>query len=167
MVRTDRATAEVTVRPATPDDRDRILEWANDPVARAAGFHPRPIEPAEHARWFAGRLAHPATGRIWIGLLEGAPIGIVRFERAPDGPFIVSIALDQAARGRRLSQPLLDAGLAVAREAFPGVRFRAWIKADNGPSLALFRGAHFLAPTRRPPEIPAGAAADVVVLERD
>jgi RimJ/RimL family protein N-acetyltransferase len=157
----------VTVRPATPDDRDRILEWANDPVARAAGFHQRPIAPDEHARWFAGRLAHPATGRIWIGLLDGAPIGIFRVEREEDGPLIVSIALAPVARGRRLSLPLLDAGLAAAREAFPGVGFRAWIKVDNGPSLSLFRGAHFVAPIRRPTEIPAGAGADVVVLERD
>jgi UDP-2,4-diacetamido-2,4,6-trideoxy-beta-L-altropyranose hydrolase len=165
MVRMDRAA--VTVRPAVPDDRDRILEWANDPVARAAGFHPQPIAPDEHARWFAGRLAHPATGRIWIGRLDGEPIGIIRVEREADGSLIVSIALALVARGRRLSAPLLDAGLAVAREAFPGARFRAWIKADNGPSLALFRGAHFVAPTRRSSEIPAGAATDVVVLERD
>lgn len=157
----------VTVRPATPDDRDRILEWANDPVARAAGFHPNPIAPDEHARWFAGRLARPATGRIWIGLLDEAPIGIVRVELELDGPLIVSIALAPEARGRRLSPPLLDAGLAAARDAFPGVRFRAWIKADNGPSLALFRGAGFAAPAQRPLEIPAGAAANVVVLERD
>jgi RimJ/RimL family protein N-acetyltransferase len=159
--------AAVTVRPATPDDRDRVLEWANDPVARAAGFHPRPIAPDEHARWFAGRLAHPATGRVWIGLLDGAPIGIVRVEREAEGPLIVSIALAPDARGRRLSPPLLEAGLAAAGEAFPGGRFRAWIKADNRPSLALFQGARFVAPAQRPSEIPAGAAADVVVLERD
>jgi RimJ/RimL family protein N-acetyltransferase len=160
-------TETLTVRAATPADRDRILDWANDPVARAAGFHQRRIEPDEHQRWFDARLAHPATGRIWIGLLDATSIGIVRFEQAPDGPFVVGIALDPAARGKRLSRPLLDAGLTAAREAFPHARFRAWIRADNAPSLALFRGVGFVSPARPPTAVPAGAPGDVVVLERD
>ena len=160
-------TAALTVRAATPEDLDRILEWANDSAARAASFNPRAILPEENQRWFAARLADPATGRIWIGFLGEVPIGVVRFERAADGPLIVSISVDQAVRGCRLSRPLLDVGLIAAREAFTGARFRAWIRPESGPSLALFRGAGFAPPAEPPSLSPVGAGGDAVVLELD
>ena len=157
------------VRPASPDDEALILAWANDPAARAAGFQAEPIEPDIHHRWFSKRLARPAAGRIWIGLDDGdeRPIGVVRAEMAGDGALVVSITLDPAERGLGTSRPLLEAGLAAARTAFPGKQFRAWIRPDNRPSLALFRGAGFVPPQRSPTVAPAGADPDAVILELD
>lgn len=156
----------ITVRPAEPDDERRILDWANDPVTRAAGFSPEPIAAEVHHAWFERRLADPGLGRIWIGLEDGRPIGVVRIEPAADGPLVVSIALDPAERGHGRSGPLLDAGLAAARAVLPGATFRAWIRPDNRPSLALFDRAGFRPPAVRPRE-PAGAGPDAVVVERD
>lgn len=156
----------ITVRQAEPGDERRILDWANDPAARAAGFATEPIPPEIHHAWFARRIADPGIGRIWIGLDDGRPIGVIRVEPAADGPLVVSIALDPAERGHGRSGPLLAAGLAAARSAVPGATFRAWIRADNHPSLALFARAGFRPPADRPAE-PAGAGPDAVVLERD
>jgi RimJ/RimL family protein N-acetyltransferase len=157
----------IAVRPASAEDEQRILAWANDPVARASGFRPEPITPDAHHRWFAARLAEPDTCRIWIGLDGQQPIGVVRVEQDADGFLVVSIALDPAQRGRGKSRPLLEAGLDAARAAFPEPRFRAWIRDDNRASLALFEGSGFEAPRSRLPTTPPGAGTEAVVLERD
>jgi len=156
----------VSVRPATARDRDRLLDWANDPVTRAAGFSLDRIDPEAHRQWFARRLAEPDQGRIWIGRLGRRTIGVIRVDRAPDHSLAVGIALDPAARGRGLSRPLLEAGLAAARVVFPGSTFRAWIRADNAASLSLFRAAGFVPAMSRALTKPTGASRDVVVLER-
>jgi UDP-2,4-diacetamido-2,4,6-trideoxy-beta-L-altropyranose hydrolase len=156
----------VTVRPATADDEALLLEWANEPAARAAGFSPDPIPPDVHHRWLAGRLADPTVGRIWIGEEGGRPVGMVRVEPADDDVLVVSVAIARDARGSGRSRPLLDAGLAAARNAEPGRRLRAWIRPTNAASMRLFRGAGFAQPAVRP-VAPEGAPPDVVVLERD
>lgn len=134
----------VRVRPATPDDGDRLLAWANDPLTRAAGFHPGSIEPAEHRVWLAARLASPST-RLFIGLVDDQPVGQVRFERDEDGGAEVSIAVAPEARGRGLGRRLLDAGLDAARSdsSFAVHSFVARIRPDNAASIRLFGGAGF------------------------
>jgi RimJ/RimL family protein N-acetyltransferase len=156
----------VTVRPAGADDERLLLEWANDPAARAAGFSPDPIPPDVHHRWLARRLVDPSVGRIWIGEEDGRPIGMVRVEPADDDVLVVSVAVAREVRGSGRSRPLLETGLAAARTAEPGRRFRAWIRPSNGASVRLFRGAGFARPAVRP-VAPEGAPPDVVVLERD
>jgi UDP-2,4-diacetamido-2,4,6-trideoxy-beta-L-altropyranose hydrolase len=156
----------VRVRAAGPGDRDRLLEWANDPVTRAAGFHAEAIPADVHEQWFARRLADPAAGRIWIGVAAGRPAGVMRVDRAPDDALVVSITLAPEARGKGQSGALLGAGLAAARRAYPGAHFRAWIRVGNTVSSALFERAGFQPPTS-PPERPAGAPGDFIVVERD
>jgi RimJ/RimL family protein N-acetyltransferase len=156
----------VRVRAAGPGDRDRLLEWANDPVARAAGFHVETIPADVHERWFARRLADRTTGRIWIGLVARRPIGVVRVDRSSDDAWVVSIVLAPEERGKGRSAPLLQVGLAAARQAFPGAHFRAWVRAGNAASIALFKRAGFRPPARRP-ERPAGTPDEFIVVERD
>ena len=163
---TSRTVADIAVRPAATADRDLLLAWANQPTTRAAGFHRRAISAKEHQAWLDRVLAEPSRRRIWIGRDGTRDIGVVRVELTPDGCLEVSIALDVTARGAGRSRSLLAAGLAAARSAFPGLRFRAWTRPDNEPSLALFRGAGFEVPARRPAS-PAEAPSDAIVLERD
>jgi RimJ/RimL family protein N-acetyltransferase len=157
----------VVVRPVGPRDRDRLLAWANDPETRSASFSGDQIASDEHRRWLARRLSDPAAGRIWVGRSHGRLIGVVRVDRASDGSLVVGVALDRGERGKGRSRPLLEAGLAAARAAFPGARFRAWIRPENAVSLALFSGAGFEPRVARPSPAPRGAPPDVVVLERD
>jgi len=46
----------VRLRRATASDADLLLDWANDPVTRAASFHPDPIDRSGHVRWLAARV---------------------------------------------------------------------------------------------------------------
>ena len=148
-------TVEIELREATERDRDLLLSWAQDPVIRSAGFSVDPITAEEHAAWFASRLGSRGAARIWIGLDADRPMGVFRVERATDGALVISISVAPDQRGRGRSRPLLEAGLRATRAAFGAVRFRAWIRADNAPSLALFVGAGFEAPSVPPPAGPA------------
>jgi len=138
------ALDKVVLRPATIDDADLLLTWANDPASRAASFSSRPIEPSEHATWLAGRLADAACA-IWIGLAaaETRPIGVVRFERDGDGIADVSVAVAPDARGLGFGSALLHAGLDAARATLRPRAFRAWVKLGNEPSIRLFEAAGF------------------------
>jgi len=131
----------VTLRLAEPGDRDLILLWANEPATRAASFHPAIIDLAVHERWFAARLASP-DGRIWIGEMDGRPIGQVRVIRIA-GRGEISISLAAEVRGRGLARPLLTAALAETERDLGLRTFVAAVRHGNAASLALFRGADF------------------------
>lgn len=134
----------IVLRPATPADEDLLLEWANDPLTRAAGFRPRPITGDEHRRWFADRL-RSTTGRILIGVVEGAAVGQIRLDRLPDGRIEIGIAVAPAMRRRGLGRALvrlaMDHGRRDAELRASG--FVARIRPDNAASIAIFSDAGF------------------------
>lgn len=149
--------ARVRVRPAVAADADLLLDWANDPDARAASLTPGPIERAGHVRWLEGILASDRAG-LWIGLagdVAGAggagaggagaerPIGQVRVVVDERGDGEVSVSLAAEARGRGLSVPLLQAGLAAAAMTLPVTTFVAHVRPANEPSRRLFLRAGF------------------------
>jgi RimJ/RimL family protein N-acetyltransferase len=137
-----------------PADEARLLDWANDPGTRAASRRHDPIPAPDHHRWLERTLASPDDARLWIGELDGAPIGVVRFERRAPMAVEVAITVAPAARGRGLARPLLDAGVAAARAAFGPVTILADVLSDNEASLALFTGAGFTTTAAAPPSSP-------------
>jgi RimJ/RimL family protein N-acetyltransferase len=134
----------VTVRPASEADQELLLHWANDPTTRGNSFHPETIDPASHRRWLGARLGS-STSRILIGLEGGRPIGQVRLDRHMDDVVEVAISVAPEARGRGLGRKLLAAGLeAGMRDVALSARgYRARIRPENAPSIALFRHAGF------------------------
>ena len=135
----------ITVRLATADDAALLLDWANDPTTRTAGFHRDAIDPATHRRWLAARLTS-STSRLYVGLDGERPIGQVRLEGAPDGRVEVGISVAAEARGRGIGHDLLRAGLEAGR-ADPDLRvdvYVARVRPDNAASIALFTGSGFL-----------------------
>jgi [ribosomal protein S18]-alanine N-acetyltransferase len=112
-----------------------------------------PIDRRTHVAWLAARLAAP-TCRIWIGSTGGVPSGVVRFEIDADGRAVVSIAVDAAARGHGIGRVLLRQGLDAARAELRHAGFRAWVRADNAASIALFGSAGFAPSAAIPPAAP-------------
>jgi RimJ/RimL family protein N-acetyltransferase len=132
----------VSVRLAGSGDRDLLLAWANDPSTRAASFNPAPIDPATHEAWFARRLSM-TDGRIWIGVVDGRPIGQVRVDRDSNGRGEVSISVAEEERGRGFARKLLLAGMAAAGRELGVTTLVALIRPENTRSLALFRKVGF------------------------
>jgi UDP-4-amino-4,6-dideoxy-N-acetyl-beta-L-altrosamine N-acetyltransferase len=66
---------DVTLRPITPEDRDRLLDWRNLPEIARWMYSDHRISPEEHARWFTHALSDPARC-YWIIQLDGRPVGL-------------------------------------------------------------------------------------------
>lgn len=132
----------VTVRPAVGTDRDRYLEWANDPAVRASAFSPDPIPRRAHARWFARRTADP-DAHLLVGLdASGLPVGQVRLEREGSA-WVTDVSVAREHRGRGLAAPLLRTGVAWLLHATGGARVVARIRVENGASRRAFARAGF------------------------
>lgn len=132
------------LRAARAEDAAILLEWANDPAARAASFAREPITWSTHVAWLASVLGDE-NRRLWIAEEAGVPVGQVRVDRTPDGVGVVSIGLAPQARGRGVGTEVLRLGLAAAARELTVRRARAVVLTANLPSRRLFEGAGFVA----------------------
>jgi len=136
----DLEEAPLELRDALPSDRERLLEWANDPATRAASFSSALIGPEEHASWFESSLAN-AQRRLFIACCAGMEVGVVRIDR--DGRTAeVSLQVAPVHRGRGLARAMLAALDRRANEL--GVRrWTARVKPANLASLRAFEAAGY------------------------
>jgi RimJ/RimL family protein N-acetyltransferase/ubiquinone/menaquinone biosynthesis C-methylase UbiE len=132
----------VSLRPARGDDGDRLLKWRNEPAVRAASRSTQAITPAEHADWFARRLADPNT-RIFIVEYEGEAAGQVRVDRLDSDRGEIHIALAAEVRGRGLAAEALRAAARLGTDELRLARIEANVRAGNEPSLRAFARAGF------------------------
>jgi RimJ/RimL family protein N-acetyltransferase len=127
----------VALRDATSEDCEQIWSWNFAPDVRARSKRSEAVAFAEHARWFARRIA---DGRepIWVIEAQGTPAGVIRLDIVGSGLSRISIALAPEARGRGIGR---SAVAAVCRTcAAPIV---AEIFADNLASRACFEACGF------------------------
>lgn len=130
------------VRPAAPDDCDKLLEWRNAPHVRAASRETAVIGLADHRAWYQRTLA--ASDRwLLVGDVEGVETGVVRFDRIEPDVAEVSIYTSPAARPGD-GTALLAAAEAWLAEAQPDMQaVQAEYRADNLPSRTLFSNAGY------------------------
>lgn len=133
------AGAPLRLRPARADDEALTLRWANDPAVRAQGFHPEPIAPEAHARWFGARLADPRRRLLVAEAPNGVPVGQARLDQAEEG-WEIGYLLDPDFRGFGLGGVLVRAALATAPGATP---LLARVKPGNEASARVFRRLGF------------------------
>lgn len=135
-------TGPLRLRTATMDDAELLLGWRNEPATRDASFDTRPIDSRNHRDWLAQQLGSPSA-RIWIGLVDNAPVGTVRY--AIDGPTAtVSVAIAAERRSAGIGARLISMG--CTRLAMEGTvrTIDAWIRRGNVASEAAFRRACFI-----------------------
>lgn len=131
------------MRHVAPEDADILLSWRNDPTTRSASLTSAEIDRPAHIAWLDRTIADP-TRALFIGELDGTPIGTVRFDRDESDAAEASITVAPAHRGRRLSLPLLRAGLeSYAADASSTTLILARIREENTASRALFAAAGF------------------------
>ena len=134
---------QLAFRAATAADEALLLEWANDPQARALAFQPQRILPRQHHAWFAARLARPQACLILIATSHaGTPVGMVRFERE-QAHWVISYSLDAAFRGWGHGPRLLAGALQQLQQRFGPSQVQGWVRRDNAASLRVFRALAF------------------------
>jgi predicted dehydrogenase len=133
---------EVALRAAAAEDRDRLRAWRNEPAVRAASRSPDEVPAADHAAWFARRLADPDT-RIFIVEHRGAPGGTVRVDRLRGDRGEIHVALAPEVRGRGLAAPALRQAAERGARELRLATVEANVREDNAPSLRAFARAGF------------------------
>ena len=132
------------LRAADAGDRDRLLEWRNDPATREASRQTAAVEAGEHEAWLEAVLAD-ADRHLLIAEDGGDPVGQIRFDRDRAYRYEISVGLAPAARGRGLGSDLIEMGCAWLWRSTNATDVEAWVRADNAPSERAFAAAGFRA----------------------
>lgn len=130
---------EVAVRPARPDDAERMYRWRNHPATRAVSRQSGEIAWEDHCNWFERALKNPACD-VMIAHIAEIPVGVVRFDRLSESRVEVSLYLDPALHGLGLGL----AALRAAEEAGArGLDIVAEVMNRNVSSARLFKSAGY------------------------
>lgn len=141
---------EITLRPATSEDGELMLDWQSAPTTRKYFRNPEPPARETHFRWVADKLDDPFCT---FGIVEHdrEPAGIVRLDRHTDGTLEVSVLT--APGYERLG--IARTGLCLAGDLVPKHLLFAEVLPGNDAAQHLFRTAGYrqVAPGRfeRPP----------------
>ena len=131
------------LRPATLADLTALWNLANQPEVRQNSFSPDPIPFASHVRWFAARLANPAS-RIHVLERNGRLLGQIRHDRQADGDSAeIDIAVGNMGRGQGLGRRLLTETAALVCRELAVSALHATVFVGNLPSMELFRRCGF------------------------
>ncbi len=68
---------KITLRNATFDDAERLLEWRNDAVTRQNSLQEGQVERDQHLLWLAARL-RDSESNLLIAEDAGIPVGTIR-----------------------------------------------------------------------------------------
>lgn len=132
------ASDQLWVKPATHADARRMHDWRDHPVTRGVSRETGAIAWADHLAWLDRVLADPQR-TLLIGMIGDVAIGVVRFDRRPDGGAEVSLYLDPALHGLGLGAAMLRAG----EEAVADLDIHAEVLEGNSGSARLFASAGF------------------------
>lgn len=136
-------TGDVRLRAANPEDRDRLLLWANDTGVRQSAFQTEPIPAENHEKWFNAKLADQDC---LIAILEnerGVALGQFRAEKTESG-LLIDLSVERSQRGQGIGRALLNKGLEAASQRWPqAAHFTANVLDANPRSQALFLSCGF------------------------
>lgn len=135
-------TAALALRPAGPDDAERLLAWRNEPATREASGNRDPVGAGEHAAWLEAVLADPDR-HLLIAEAEGAAVGQARLDGDGGGGYEISVSLDPERRGRGLGRELIVAACDWAWRSTGAARIEARVRTENRTSLRAFEEAGF------------------------
>lgn len=133
---------ELVVRQAQPEDAMDIFRWRNDPLVCSVSRSQETISEADHMAWYIRALGDPQR-LLFIGVLDGKKIGIVRFDNRLESVWEVSICVASEVRGRGLGQRLLKVALRRLSRVYPSDFVRSVTRLNNQSSLKLFKALGF------------------------
>lgn len=133
---------EIELRKVTPQDCELLFEWINEPVVRENAFNSDSIEWEEHKKWFQDQLENNKI-QIYIGEVEGEPVGQVRFEK--ENSFaVISVTIASKFRGQGYGSKLINKGSRKILQKHDSLKeLKARIKKFNKASIKAFQSAGY------------------------
>lgn len=137
----EKVGAMLSLRQVNQADMKLVFNWSNDPLVRKQSYHQDPIEWNDHKEWFSSVMADQDI-RMWIGVLGGKEVGLVRIKGGEDENFI-GVLVAPEHRGKGLASRLIEQGSKawLAEKKSP---VTAYIKEDNPASIAAFERAGYV-----------------------
>lgn len=123
-------TENITLRPATLQDADLLLEWRNDPATRLASHDTAETPRDAHYSWLTESLSNPHR-KLFIAQEIGVDVGTLRADFS-DGAWTLSWTVAPAARGRGVAKRMVAMLAQQIREPL-----RAEIKVENTASARV------------------------------
>lgn len=108
------------LRPATFADEQLLLNWRNEPQARANSSYPGEILPESHKAWLS-RIILDTETYLYIAEVDGVPIGQGRIERAWKAiskkmdHALIGYSIDANERGKGYGKQLAEKLVNLAR----------------------------------------------------
>jgi LmbE family N-acetylglucosaminyl deacetylase/RimJ/RimL family protein N-acetyltransferase len=143
-------TATISLRPARPDDMERIFQWRNNPFLLMRSTTQTTVTWEEHQAWFTRALNNPDQ-LIFIVVQGDEPIGQVRFDRNSDRNkelAVISVYLVENRTGKGLGIDAIRRGTKAAFEQWNLDKVVACIRQDNLHATRAFRKAGYSESTR-------------------
>ena len=135
--------AEISLRPAEPQDRGLLFAWSNDVETRRGSFRTAPIEPETHEAWFAEAL--DGARHLFVAMSgKTGPVGLLRLDPVAGEPETAEVGITVAPERRRegLASIMLRAGCDTASQ-LGYTLLVARIRADNTVSRRVFEEVGF------------------------
>lgn len=121
---------------ATLADAGLLLDWRNDPLARAMSFNTSEVAWDDHKRWLKEQLADDRV-QLFIGTAEEVPVGQVRVDLREEAG-VLSYSVDPALRGRGFGEALVRKAVCSCIDP-PQGGFVANVRAENIASRKIFQ----------------------------
>ena len=99
-------SADITIRRAELTDMSAIWEWRNDRLTRQMFRDGSEVFPKDNEKWFRSAMLDDRRN-IFISQVGDAKICMIRFDEFEPSRFDVSINMNPAWRGKRLSKQVL------------------------------------------------------------
>jgi len=125
----------LSFRRAVMGDAKSLYEWRNDKETQRNSHSSRSFDFESHCRWLQKSLGSEDR-EIFIAIVDGAEIGMVRRDRLPGAPesadWLLSWIISPAVRGRGYGSVMLVQFVTQ----YPA-RYTAEVKSDNTASIRI------------------------------
>lgn len=128
---------QLTFRPCNLNDAKLLFEWANEKLVRSNSLNKKKISWKDHLNWFLGKI-NSENSHIYLFSFDDSYCGQVRLDKTED--FLeIDYSVDNAFRGKGLGTMMLKRIIDLP----DFLRFRAFVKGINLPSIKIFRNLGF------------------------
>jgi len=133
----------ITLRPAMMQDVETVFAWRNSPFIVARGSFQKTVTWEEHLQWFRETVTG-SQRKMLIVLVNGQPVGQVRFDRVDDDTMAISVYLIEGHTGRGFGVDAIHVGCDILFSDSSVARVVACVREDNVEAQSGFCKAGFV-----------------------